>query len=127
MSMNPGPGTILVIDDSPTNLEILHCTLGSSGYDILVEMDGFSGIEQAKNHSPDLILLDVQMPGIDGFGVVEAIKSDPTLDQIPIIVITAKELSAIERERLNGKIKALLQKGAFMDSDLLSDIKQALP
>ncbi len=54
-------------------------------------------------------------------------KADPALKDIPIIVITAKELSAIERERLNGKIKALLQKGSFMDSDLLTDIKQALP
>ena len=54
-------------------------------------------------------------------------KKDPFLKDVPIIVITAKELSAIERERLDGKIKALLQKGTFMDSDLLSDIRQALP
>jgi CheY-like chemotaxis protein len=67
------------------------------------------------------------MPEMDGFGLVEALKADPFLQDIPIIVITAKELSAIERERLDGKIKALLQKGSFMDSDLLSDIRQALP
>jgi CheY-like chemotaxis protein len=67
------------------------------------------------------------MPGLDGFGIVEEMKEDPSLKDTPIIVITAKELSTFERDRLNGKIKALLQKGSFMDSDLLTDIKQALP
>lgn len=67
------------------------------------------------------------MPGLDGFDIVEAVKRDRRLSHIPIIVITAKELSAIESKRLSGKIEALLQKGTFMDSDLLSDIRQALP
>ena len=67
------------------------------------------------------------MPGMDGFAIVEAMKADTILKDIPIIVITAKELTTIEWQRLNGKVKALLQKGSFMDSDLLNDIRQALP
>jgi CheY-like chemotaxis protein len=62
MSFHTRHEVILVIDDNPTNLELLHNALGSCGYEVLVEMDGFSGIEQAKNYPPDLILLDVQMP-----------------------------------------------------------------
>jgi CheY-like chemotaxis protein len=58
---------------------------------------------------------------------VEAMKKERNLRDIPIIVITAKELSAIERAQLDGKIEALLQKGSFLDSDLLTDIRQALP
>ena len=67
------------------------------------------------------------MHGLDGFELVEKMKAEEKLKDIPIIVMTAKELSEEERRRLDGKIKGLLQKGSFMDSDLLGDIQQALP
>ncbi len=119
---------IAIIEDNPDAARLIRRILQAQG-DFLIDeaTNGIEGLALIQKTRPNLIILDLMMPGIDGFGVVEAIKSDPTLDQIPIIVITAKELSAIERERLHGKIKALLQKGSFMDSDLLSDIKQALP
>lgn len=119
---------VAIIEDNPDAARLIRRILQAQG-DFLIDeaTNGIEGLTLIRKTKPNLVILDLMMPGIDGFGVVEAIKSDPTLDQIPIIVITAKELSAIERERLNGKIKALLQKGAFMDSDLLSDIKQALP
>ncbi|MFE1744250.1 response regulator [Coleofasciculus sp. H7-2] len=89
MSGNAGNEIILVIDDNPTNLELLHNALGSSGYEVLVEMDGLSGIEQAKNYPPDLILLDVQMPGIDGFETCRKLQTDPSTKNIPVIFMTA--------------------------------------
>ena len=81
--------TILVIDDSPTNLEILHDVLGSAGYEVLVEMDGASGIEQVESNPPDLILLDVMMPKIDGFETCRRLQANPSTKNIPIIFITA--------------------------------------
>ena len=81
--------TILVIDDSPTNLEILHDVLGSAGYEVLVEMDGNSGIEQVESNPPDLILLDVMMPKIDGFETCRRLQANPSTKHIPIIFITA--------------------------------------
>ncbi|WP_414623597.1 response regulator [Calothrix sp. CCY 0018] len=81
--------TILVIDDSPTNLEILHDVLGSAGYEVLVEMDGASGIEQVEGNPPDLILLDVMMPKIDGFETCRRLQANPSTKHIPIIFITA--------------------------------------
>jgi len=81
--------TILVIDDSPTNLEILHDVLGSAGYEVLVEMDGASGIEQVESNPPDLILLDVMMPKIDGFETCRRLQANPSTKCIPIIFITA--------------------------------------
>ncbi len=81
--------TILVIDDSPTNLEVLHATLVNAGYEVRVEMDGNSGIEQVKNNPPDLILLDVMMPGIDGFETCRKLQANPSTKEIPIIFITA--------------------------------------
>ncbi|MBW4680326.1 MAG: response regulator [Microcoleus vaginatus WJT46-NPBG5] len=80
---------ILVIDDSPTNLEILHNTLSSLGYEVLVEMDGLSGIYQAKSYQPDLILLDVMMPGIDGFETCRQLQADLSTKNIPVIFMTA--------------------------------------
>ncbi|NEO86145.1 MAG: response regulator [Spirulina sp. SIO3F2] len=80
---------ILLIDDNPTNLEILYGALSDTGYEILMEMDGKHGIEQARNSSPDLILLDIMMPEIDGFETCRLLKSDPLLCDIPIIFITA--------------------------------------
>ncbi|MGB5057367.1 MAG: response regulator, partial [Candidatus Promineifilaceae bacterium] len=89
--------------------------------------NGLDGLALIKQKRPNLVILDLMMPGLDGFAIVDAMKKESYLQDVPIIVITAKELSPIERERLDGKIKALLQKGSFMDSDLLSDIRQALP
>lgn len=81
--------TILVIDDSPTNLEILHDVLGGAGYEVLVEMDGVSGIEQVESNPPDLILLDVMMPKMDGFETCRKLQENPSTKDIPIIFITA--------------------------------------
>ena len=66
------------------------------------------------------------MPGLDGFAIVEAMKANNNLKDTPIIVITARDLSLVERQRLDGKIKSLLQKGSFMVTDLVEDIQQAL-
>ncbi|MBF2065401.1 MAG: response regulator [Calothrix sp. C42_A2020_038] len=81
--------TILVIDDSPTNLEVLYATLSDVGYEVLVEMDGFGGIEQALNNPPDLILLDIMMPKINGFEACRKLQSNPITKDIPIIFMTA--------------------------------------
>lgn len=81
--------TILVVDDTPTNLEVLHGALSHYGYEVLVEMDGESGIEQAQANLPDLILLDVMMPGIDGFETCRRLKLDPITQDIPVLFMTA--------------------------------------
>ncbi|BAZ16423.1 response regulator receiver sensor signal transduction histidine kinase [Calothrix sp. NIES-4071] len=81
--------TILVIDDSPTNLEVLYTTLADAGYEVLVEMDSLEGIEQAKNNPPDLILLDIMMPKVNGFEACSKLQSNPVTKDIPIIFMTA--------------------------------------
>ncbi|MCU0568596.1 MAG: response regulator [Oculatellaceae cyanobacterium Prado106] len=85
----PDKNIILIVDDTPTNLEVLYSALNSAGYDILVEMDGQSGIEQACNNPIDLILLDVMMPGIDGFETCRRLQANPVSREIPIIFMTA--------------------------------------
>ncbi|HEX6385085.1 MAG TPA: pyridoxal-phosphate dependent enzyme [Anaerolineae bacterium] len=119
---------ITIVEDNPDAARLIRRILQAQGdFHIDEAANGRDGLQLIKQTRPNLVILDLMMPGIDGFDVVEAMKADPELKETPIIVITAKELSPIERQRLNGKIRALLQKGSFMDSDLLSDIRRALP
>jgi diguanylate cyclase (GGDEF)-like protein len=83
-------GAILIVDDNPTNLSVLSQALKSAGFKVRVAMDGESAIEQVREELPELILLDVQMPGIDGFETCSRIKADPDTRDLPIIFITAK-------------------------------------
>ncbi|MFN8419987.1 MAG: hybrid sensor histidine kinase/response regulator [Anaerolineae bacterium] len=82
-------GTILIVDDVPTNLNVLMEFLESSGYRVLVAVDGESAIEQVHYARPDIILLDVMMPGIDGFETCRRLKADPATSDIPVIFMTA--------------------------------------
>ena len=118
---------ILYIEDERSMIDLVYQALKLLGYKVVGAVSGKQGMGLIQQRLPDLLLLDLMMPGIDGFTIVEAMKADTILKEIPIVVITAKELSTIEWQRLNGKIKALLQKGSFMDDDLLNDIRQALP
>lgn len=86
---NYNEAIILIVDDNPTNLLVLSQTLKEAGMKIRVSIDGENALEQVKEETPHLILLDVQMPGIDGFETCHRLKSDPNTHEIPIIFITA--------------------------------------
>jgi two-component system, NtrC family, sensor kinase len=81
--------TILIVDDTPENLEVLSEALITAGYRVAVAIDGESAIEQANFAPPDLILLDVMMPGIDGFETCRQLKSSPITQDIPVLFMTA--------------------------------------
>ncbi|MCJ8281315.1 MAG: response regulator, partial [Rivularia sp. ALOHA_DT_140] len=80
---------ILLVDDNPTNLKVLYGAIADSGWEILVATDGESAIEQAEYAHPDLILLDIMMPGIDGFETCQRLKANPDTHDIPILFMTA--------------------------------------
>ncbi len=100
MNQSPNTGTILIVDDNPNNLSVLYKTLESAGFQVRVEMDGEGTLEQVEYEPPDLILLDVNMPGIDGFETCKQLKNNPTSKDIPIIFMTAFA-------DINHKIKGL--------------------
>ena len=87
--MTLGKGQILTVDDTPANLEVIDETLSDAGYDVVTALDGYRALKRLQSYQPDLILLDIQMPGIDGFETCRRIKSDPATAEIPIIFITA--------------------------------------
>jgi two-component system cell cycle response regulator len=83
------PGRVLIVDDIRPNITLLEAKLSSEYYDVIAAENGHKAIELARRESPDLILLDVMMPGLDGFKTCEILKSDPTTAHIPIIMVTA--------------------------------------
>jgi twitching motility two-component system response regulator PilH len=81
---------ILIVDDSPTETHVLSTMLESNGYDIVTADSGESGVEVAKKEIPDLILMDVVMPGLNGFQATRQLKKDPSTTHIPVVIVTTK-------------------------------------
>jgi DNA-binding response OmpR family regulator len=90
---------VLVIDDEAPIRLLCRVNLEAEGMEVLEASDGPSGLEQARNHSPEVILLDVMMPGLDGWRVAEELLDDPTTEDIPIVFLTAR---AELRDRARG-------------------------
>ena len=119
--------SVAIIDDDENATRLLKRILQSRGKYILHEANnGRAGLELIRRECPDVVLLDLMMPELDGFGLLEIMKQDDQLKDIPVIVVSAKELTPSERKRLAGQVQALWQKGSFTDQDLLSDIQSAL-
>jgi threonine synthase len=118
---------ILIIDDTPEAVILLRRILQAHGRFTVREANtGRVGLTMAKLQTPDLILLDLMMPEMDGFAVLDALKTDKVLSEVPVIVVTAKELTGSERQRLSGKIQKLLQKGSFDDLNIVDELTEAL-
>jgi adenylate cyclase len=96
------PPLILAVDDTPENLEILLMRLEANGYEVATAADGEEGLEKARSLKPDLILLDIMMPKLDGISVVRMLKDDPSLRSIPVILVTAKADTRDVVEGLNA-------------------------
>ena len=84
------PPRILVVDDNPTNLEVLQVRLSAQGYEVVTAVDGEDALRRTRELEPDLVLLDVMMPKLDGISVLKELKADTTLRFIPVILVTAK-------------------------------------
>jgi CheY-like chemotaxis protein len=89
---------ILVAEDRPASIELIRTVLESAGYEIVEAMDGQEAVEKASGNRVDLVLLDLQMPKIDGFGVVAHLRKDPRFASIPIVALTASAMQG-DRER----------------------------
>jgi signal transduction histidine kinase/CheY-like chemotaxis protein len=116
-------GLILVVEDDENTRELLRRTLEQDHWQVQEAHNGHAALERLGEHQPDLILLDLMMPEMDGFQVVSAMRKTPALQDIPVIVITAKELTLEDRMRLNGSVKRTLQKGAYSREELLREVR----
>jgi len=116
---------ILVIDDLPENVFILQDRLEHEGYEIITAYDGKSGMEKAHTELPDLILLDVMMPGINGIEVCKTLVNDKNTSDIPIILVTAKTGAEDTKEGLDAGAYDYIKK-PFNKIELLARVKSAL-
>src|SRR5512138_210684 len=106
--------TVLLVDDNSDDALLIRRLLESrKAYRVFYAKDGSEGLSMARQKVPDLIVSDLTMPGIDGFGLVEELKLDLLTKNIPVVVVSAKDITPEERKRLNGHIEALYQKGSL--------------
>lgn len=106
--------TVLLVDDNSDDAHLIRRLLeGRKNYRMYHAKDGWEGLSIARQKLPDLIVSDLTMPGIDGFALVEELKLDPRTKNIPVVVVSAKDITEEERLRLNGQIEALYQKGSL--------------
>jgi threonine synthase len=118
---------VAIVDDHPDARRLIRRILQSQGdYKIYEAENGREAIVLAERELPDLIILDLMMPEVDGFGVLDALKANPQTAQIPVVVVTAKELTPAEKQRLQGQIHSLMQKGEFMNDELMDEVRAML-
>ena len=117
---------ILVIEDHEDNRRILRDLLTSAGYESIEAVTGEDGVALAETHRPDLILMDIQLPGVDGYEATRRIKANPALRQIPVIAVTSYALSGDEVKAMEAGCDAYVTK-PFSPRALLAKIREYLP
>ena len=116
------PGEVLVVDDDPASRELLRGLLQRDGWQVREAENGRAALDAIVARRPALVLLDLMMPEMDGFEVVEALRADPQRAGVPVVVLTAKDVTAEDRERLGGAVASVLQKGA---NDTAASLRRA--
>ena len=108
--MSPLDKTVLVVEDNDLNMKLFHDLLEMGGYNILEAKDGIEGWRMAREQRPDLILMDIQLPGVSGLEVTKWLKDDETLKFIPVIAVTAFAMAGDEKKLLEGGCDAYICK-----------------
>ncbi len=114
---------ILVVDDEPQAVELVTALLEPAGYEVLRAYGGQEGIDLALAERPDLVVLDLMMPQVSGFDVVRTLKAESATRDLPIVILTAKELTGEERHWLEEQVSLVARKGGFSPEELLRDIE----
>ena len=117
---------ILVIEDTEDNRQIVRDLLESAGYELVEALDGLEGVAAAEREHPDLILMDIQLPGIDGYEATRRIRAVPALARVPIIAVTSYALSGDEAKTRAAGCDGYVAK-PFSPRQLLAKIREFLP
>src|SRR5258708_6697674 len=118
------PVRVLIVDDEPANLDLLESLLDPAGFAVIRAAGGREGIDIAKAERPNLVLLDLMMPGVTGFDVVEALRDDEGTRSIPIMVLTAKSLTADDKKMLNGQVAAIFERNSVAGTELTAWLRE---
>ncbi len=117
---------VLVVEDQEDNRRIVRDLLTKAGYETIEAVNGEEGVAMAQTHRPDLILMDIQLPGLDGYEATRRIKADPALCQIPIIAVTSYALSGDDVKAAAAGCDAYVTK-PFSPRVLLAKVREYVP
>jgi two-component system cell cycle response regulator DivK len=117
---------ILVIEDTEDNRQIIRDLLTSAGYEMIEAVDGAEGVAMAAKHKPDLILMDMQLPVLDGYEATRRIKADPALAHIPVVAVTSYALAGDEAKTKAAGCNGYVAK-PFSPRQLLAKVREFLP
>jgi PAS domain S-box-containing protein len=117
---------ILIVDDDPKAVELIAVRVLGLASAVLRAYGGQEAIDAARREIPDLIVLDLMMPEVSGFDVVSALNEDPATAGIPILVVTAKQITARDRERLNGYVMSIMEKADFDRDRFVGEVRRAM-
>ena len=117
---------ILVIEDTEDNRQIIRDLMTSAGYELIEAVDGIEGVAAAEREKPDLILMDIQLPGIDGYEATRRIRGIPALAKVPIIAVTSYALSGDEAKTRAAGCDGYVAK-PFSPRQLLAKVREFLP
>ena len=118
---------MLIVDDSHDDALLIQRLLeAKKSYRVFRADNGIGGLALARQRRPDLIIIDLMMPGLDGFSLLQELRRDKRTAQIPVIVVSAKDITIEERNRLKGHIEALYQKGSLSPRAFVEQVVQVL-
>jgi CheY-like chemotaxis protein len=115
--------TALVVDDDPNARDMLRRGLEKAGWSVLEAENGRAALTRLAHSTPRLVLLDLMMPEMDGFEFLDEFRKHAAWRKVPVLVVTAKELTAEDRARLSGGVSRILAKGSFTSQQLLDEVK----
>ncbi len=117
--------TVLIVEDNDLNMKLFHDLLEAHGYNTIQTKDGMEALSLAREHSPDLILMDIQLPEVSGLEVTKWIKEDETLKSIPVIAVTAFAMKGDEEKIREGGCEAYIAKPISVEN-FLNTVKEFL-
>ncbi len=117
------PCSVLVVEDDPVTRDVLQRMLKKEGWQVAEAENGRVALEKIARQQPELILLDLMMPELDGFEFVAQLRRQESWRSIPVVVITAKDITSEDRQRLNSHVEKILQKGVYSREELLEEVR----
>jgi len=117
---------ILIVDDDPKTVELIAVRVMGLASTVLRAYGGREAVETARRELPDLIVLDLMMPEVNGFDVVEALKDTPSTSQIPIFIVTVKQITTEDRKKLSGFVTTIMENAEFDNERFTSEVRRAM-
>ena len=118
--------SILIVEDDETTRDMLRKSLETNEYKVRSAINGKEALEKIQSSKPGLILLDLMMPEMDGFEFAERLRENKEWLDIPVVVITAKDLTKEDHARLKGNVEAIMQKGSYSKNELLNEVSERI-